>query len=176
MGRHCAQCNDYVDRYDYSRNQWMKGDGYSRCIDCVNGSSSCCYECNDCGRTFNTSNELEMHRQVHRPRSVACPICGERRFRSGANAVQHVESGYCSGCRGANNARDQIYNFVNQQRTMDRYVSNVPRLTYDGEYDNSGVPDYPYTCPECNDRSFRHLSQLLQHRDQKHGDQRLLRY
>lgn len=58
-----------------------------------------------------------MHLQVHRPRNDACPICGDRRFRSGANAVQHVESGYCSGCYSTDgdNDRQQIYNFARSQ-------------------------------------------------------------
>jgi hypothetical protein len=111
-----------------------------------------------------------MHLQVHRPRNVPCPICGEGRFRSGANAVQHVESGFCSGCRGADNARQQIYDFASRQRAMQPFLSDVPRLTYGG-YDND-VPDLPYSCPQC-DRSFRQLSQLLQHQDNKHGRQPL---
>ena len=51
-------------------------------------------------RHFNNQNELTMHMQTHRPRNTACPVCGEIRFASAANAVAHVESGSCSGCRG----------------------------------------------------------------------------
>lgn len=108
-----------------------------------------------------------MHMQTHRPRSVACPLCGEERFRSGANAVQHVESGHCSGCRGRENARQQIYRFTSGQRAMQRYMNDVPQITY-GDYDDEDVPEYPYRCPDC-DKSFRQMSQLLQHQDNKHG-------
>ena len=66
-----------------------------------------------------------MHMQVHRPRSVACPICGDRRFRTGANAVQHVESGSCSGCQGRDNARRQIYNFARQQQSMQGFMNGL---------------------------------------------------
>lgn len=97
MGRHCADCDDYRSRSSFSSNQWRKGDGVSRCSDCVNGGGgrrapniSLFHKCHDC-RLCNTQNELNMHRQVHRPRDVACPVCGVKRFRSGANAVQHVE-------------------------------------------------------------------------------------
>lgn len=107
-----------------------------------------------------------MHMQVHRPRSVACPICGEQRFRSGANAVQHVESGYCTGCRGQDNARQQIYEYARRQSGMQPYLNGTPLLT-NGGYNNS-VPDFPYQCTVCA-KSFRQLSQLLQHQDQKHG-------
>ena len=34
-------------------------------------------------------------------------------------------------------------------------------------YDHGGVPDKPYHCQECS-KSFRQMSQLLQHQDQKH--------
>jgi hypothetical protein len=97
--------------------------------------------------------------------------CGEERFRSGANAVQHVESGFCSGCRGKSNAREQIYKFASGQRAMQPYLSDVPRLTYGG-YDDDDVPEFPYSCPDCF-RSFKQLSQLLQHQDNKHGSQPL---
>ncbi|KAL7576681.1 hypothetical protein ACA910_005608 [Epithemia clementina (nom. ined.)] len=120
-----------------------------------------------------------MHQQVHRPRNVACPVCGDQRFRSGANAVQHVESGYCRGCRGTPaQARQQIYEFASRQPRMRRYMNQATMLEYDSDYDDygdRGVPELPYHCPECS-RSFRNLSQLLQHQDQKHNNVRMLTY
>lgn len=166
MGRVCDECQTWKNRNEYGSNQWSKGDGYSRCRECVHG-----YTCQECNRNFNNQNELNMHMQVHRPRNVACPLCGEGRFRSGANAVQHVESGYCTGCRGQSNARAQIYKFASSQSIMQPYVNDVPRLMYGG-YDHCEVPDFPYTCPDCS-RSFKQLSQLLQHNDNKHGKQTL---
>lgn len=106
-----------------------------------------------------------MHMQVHRPRNVACPVCHQQRFKSGANAVQHLESGYCSGCRGKDKARRQIYDFVKGQKAARHYVNGAPMLTNGDSY--SSVPDYPYQCPQCS-KAFRQLSQLLQHEDQKH--------
>jgi hypothetical protein len=166
MQRICSQCRTWRCDDDYSNNQWYKGDGISRCRSCVIG-----YECQVCYRNFNNSNELKMHMQTHRPRNVACPICGEGNFRSGANAVQHVESGYCPGCRGKSNARQQIFDFASKQKAMQRYITDVPRLTWDGDYDND-VPDLPYHCRDCN-KYFKQLSQLLQHNDNKHGKQPL---
>ena len=98
---------------------------------------------------------------------------GNNRFKSPANAVQHVESGYCTGCRGRDNARQQIYDYAQRQRGMQRYMHDTPMLTYDGP--SSGVPDYPYHCDQCN-KSFRQLSQLMQHQDQKHRNLRMLGY
>lgn len=163
MGRECSQCHEWCSRHSFSQNQWRKGDGYSRCSDCVNT----CYECPICYKTFSNSNQLKMHSQVHRPKNVACPVCGDVRFSSGANAVAHVESGFCRGCRGQSNARQQIYEYASQQSAMRPYISNVPRLTYGGDYDDDEVPDFPYQCRECS-KSFRNLSQLMQHRDSKH--------
>lgn len=173
--RYCAECGDWLDSNMYSNNQWNKGDSYSRCMECVGYSQpQPQYKCRQCNNTYNTSNELEMHMQVHRPRTVACPVCGEGRFKSGANAVQHLESGYFTGCRGTDNAREQIYRFASKQKTMNRFMNDVPRLTYDNS-DYGQVPDLPYTCRECC-KSFRQLSQLLQHQDNKHQQNNLLRY
>ncbi|KAL9184069.1 hypothetical protein ACHAXT_002155 [Thalassiosira profunda] len=176
MGRYCAECGDWCTNSDFSRNQRMKGEGYSRCKDCVSGYSQPpqpSYECGECYRTFNNQNELNMHIQVHRPRNVACPVCGDKRFRSGANAVQHVESGYCRGCAGADNARQQIYQYAQSKRAMQPYMTGTPLLTNGGYHDR--VPDLPYQCRECA-KSFRQLSQLMQHQDQKHNNLRMLQY
>ena len=179
MGRSCSDCGDYLARSSFSSAQWRKGPSGSRCKNCVSGgsyaSSPYCvsYQCHKCYRDFDSQNELNMHMQVHRPRNVSCPICGETRFASGANAVQHVESGYCSGCRGASNARDQIYRFASSQRSMQNYMPGMPMLTNGSGYGTT--PDYPYCCPECS-KSFRQLSQLLQHQDAKHNNSRMLTY
>ena len=171
MGRYCSECGDWYSNSNFSCNQWLKGDGNSRCKDCVRSSSCGSFQCGECYREFNSRNELKMHMQVHRPRNVKCPVCGEQRFRSGANAVQHVESGYCSGCPGRNNARQQIYDFAQKKRGMQPYLNGRPLLTNGGHDDD--IPDFPYQCPECA-KSFRQLSQLLQHQDQKHSRTKMI--
>jgi DNA-directed RNA polymerase subunit RPC12/RpoP len=200
MGRYCADCGDYLNSSEFSSNQWRKGDS-ARCRQCVEScyGYSYSYECPDCSqsfgsqseltrhvdqchrfacgichREFKTQNNLNMHMQVHRPKTVACPVCGDQRFKSGANAVQHVESGFCRGCKGQANARQQIYDFASRQRAMRPHMSDVPLLENGGR-GGQGVPDFPYCCAECS-KSFRQLSQLLQHQDQKHGNRRLLTY
>jgi hypothetical protein len=153
----------------------MKGDGYSRCRDCVDGTTPPpSYKCGECHRTFDDQNQLNMHMQVHRPRHVTCIVCGSRHFKSSANMVQHVESGYCSGCTGRDNAREQIYGIATKLRGMRPYMTGTPLLTNGGGY-NQGVPDYPYQCRQCN-VSFRQLSQLMQHQDNKHNNSRMLQY
>ena len=109
-----------------------------------------------------------MHVQVHRTRDVACPICGDRRFKTKANAVQHVEAGACPQCKGGENAREQIWFFVSKKQAMRRFETDVPMITYYGGEPYDSVPDYPYHCPDCSIR-YRNLSQLLPHQDQKHG-------
>mmetsp|Transcript_74552 Transcript_74552/g.112331 ORF Transcript_74552/g.112331 Transcript_74552/m.112331 type:complete len:179 (-) Transcript_74552:222-758(-) len=178
MGRYCSDCEDWCSNRSFSRNQWLKGDGYSRCKDCVHPPpppAPPTFQCGQCYREFNSHNNLQMHMQVHRPRTVACPVCGDTRFKSGANAVQHVESGYCTGCRGTSNARAQIYQYASQKAAMSRYINGTPLLTNGSYNDPGGVPDFPYQCPECA-RSFRQLSQLLQHQDQKHSRHLALGY
>lgn len=182
VARSCAECNSWLDRSYFSRTQWTKGVGLSRCANCVDGGGGGGggggyyhrYQCGECFREFANQNELNQHMQVHRPRTVACPICHETRFRSGANAVQHVESGYCTGCLGQDNARQQIYQFASAQIGMRPYMSSVPQLTYGGS-SHGAAPEYPYSCNECN-KQFRQLSQLMQHQDAKHNNTRLLGY
>ena len=175
MGRECSQCYNWCDRWEFSGNQWSKGDGRSRCKSCVEDSYGCQYECHECYRVFQSQNQLNMHMQVHRPRNISCPICGETRFRSGANAVQHVESGYCSGCPGRENARNQIYQYASSQSAMRPYMTDVPMLTNGNYRVGQGPGDFPYQCPHCS-KSFRQLSQLLQHKDQKHNSYNLLSF
>lgn len=172
MGRECIDCQEWKTSSQFSSNQWRKGDGASRCKFCVGSNGvqnyntlTYRYQCSECNRDFDSQNELNMHMQVHRPRNVSCPVCGDTRFRSGANAVQHVESGYCRGCRGSSNARQQIYNYASGQRVMAQYMSGAALLTNGDSTDD--VPDFPYQCQQCS-KAYRHLSQLLQHNDQKH--------
>uniref|UniRef100_A0A7S2R8F1 C2H2-type domain-containing protein n=1 Tax=Eucampia antarctica TaxID=49252 RepID=A0A7S2R8F1_9STRA len=184
MGRTCSECADWKSNSQFSSNQWRKGDGASRCRDCIDYGSSAyaghchavTFQCGTCSRTFNNQNELNMHQQVHRPQNVACPVCGDVRFRSGANAVQHVESGSCTGCRGQDNARQQIYKFATAQQSMRRFVAGgQPMLMNGNDYNNNSIPDFPYQCPQCS-KSFRQLSQLLQHNDQKHNQHNMIGY
>ena len=39
MPRECAQCGERLKRDYFSTNQWRKGDGHSRCEDCVSQKS-----------------------------------------------------------------------------------------------------------------------------------------
>ncbi len=96
--------------------------------------------CTTCDRRFRNANELEMHMQTHRPRNVACPLCGEQRFRSGANVVQHVEEGGCTKCSlNKQIARQLVYNYVQNNASARHLVSGAPRLEYGGRFDADEV-------------------------------------
>lgn len=165
MGRYCAACGDWEGRAQYSLNQWQKGDGLSRCKHCVSFGRNKSCSCPTCGRTFygnSCDNQLKMHQQTHAPRMVACPICGEVRFRSATNAVQHVESGSCSGCLGKDNARRQIYDFTSRSAPS----MLAPMLEWHSA-DRSGVPERPYMCTHCH-RTFRAMGDMMQHMAASH--------
>ena len=181
MGRSCDSCGEHKTNSNFSRNQMMKGSD-ARCKDCVDRGGSggyvnvpVSYQCQQCSRLFSDSNQLEMHMQTHRERNVACPVCRETRFRSGANAIQHVESGYCTGCTGQDNARQQIYEFAARQGKLRGYMTGTPMLTNGNNGPYGTVPDLPYCCPDCS-KSFRQMSQLLQHQDNKHRNYNMLSY
>ena len=165
ISRQCAQCKHWRDGDLYSNNQWRKGDGASRCNHCLIG-----FVCPTCHISFNNANQLKMHLQVHRPKYIVCPVCQDQTklFASGANAVQHVESGYCTGCQGSDNAREAIYKFAAQKKVMQRYLTEPPRITWHGEIITQDIPYYPYTCKECG-ILYHNLSSLLQHQENKHG-------
>lgn len=131
----CSQCRYSCEKSEFSSNQWRKGDGLGRCIDCVEGAQCDLPTCPQCRREFRTEHELTQRMKVHRSRDVACPVCGDRLFASGANAVAHVESGFCTGCRGKDNARAAIHGFV---------AHNAPHLRnkmigYDGNYSGPAI-------------------------------------
>jgi rubredoxin len=116
-------CGQWGEREHFSQTQWLKGERRARCEDCTGGridpytrwECNQCHrsfetennlnnhmithrprhQCGQCGRVFDGANDLRQHRQVHLERNVACPLCGEVRFRSVTNAVAHVESGSC---------------------------------------------------------------------------------
>lgn len=150
MSRICSQCRTKKANEAYSKAELSKGDDVSRCRGCVAG-----YRCGECRNSFDHPNHLEMHMQIHRPRTVACPLCGEgRHFRSDANAVQHIECGFCSGCQGKTNHLEQLVRFAARRRAMKPYISYKD-------------PEFPYVC-HCS-RTFKQLGQFLQHQDNKHS-------
>lgn len=187
MGRYCRDCQQWCQSEEFSLNQWRKGNGLSRCYDCVDATQQpvqCpkCFqsfssdnalamhmqthpvhECTECRRVFSDANALRQHSQVHAPRNVACPVCGEVRFRSATNAIQHLEAGSCTGCRGREQARSQIYQFVSQRAS--HLLTSQPALEYHGG--PYTVPDRPYQCQYC-DKGFTHLSSMMQHQASRH--------
>ena len=152
MMRVCIQCGTEKTDDAYSNNQFSKGDGVSRCRGCVAGYS---HHCQQCHKYFAHPNQLKMHMQIHRLRHVACPLCNEGHFRSDANAVQHIEGGFCSGCRGQTNLSEQLKKYASSRPAMQAYLSNADS-------------DVPYMCHRCSHRPFKQLGQFLQHQDNKH--------
>lgn len=106
--------------------------------------------------------------KVHRPRDVACPLCGDRRFDSDASAVSHIEAGSCTKCSGRDRAREEIYKYVSSTPHAQQYLSD--QLAIGGGYHGGygSVPDTPYACQECA-RDFKSMSSLMQHTSDKHS-------
>merc|ERR1712106_664629 len=129
-------------------------------------------DCKVCGKRFDhpsgnhkhIHNMLVQHMQVHKPRTVSCPLCKEQRFRSATNAVQHVESGACNGCKGKDNARENIYKFIGSNNASRSLLAHRPALDYDGRSAGGRVPDLPYECRACG-RKYKQVSSLMQHQE-----------
>lgn len=100
--------------------------------------------------------------RTHAEKVVECPLCNTRkRFGSMADAAAHIESGYCSGCRGSREqVRSQVYRYVKSNSLLLGDRGPIIQLDRDG---NEVVPDRPYVC-SCG-RNFKDYSSLLQHRD-----------
>jgi len=131
--------------------------------------------CPICNRVFSKGrtraenvNSMEQHKMVHVERSVSCPVCGETRFRTSDGAVQHVESGACSGCRGQERARRNVYQFLNQQEMGRSLLNKQTALEYHGEGGQEQAQQPWYSCPSCG-RKFEQAGSLMQHARNKHG-------
>jgi DNA-directed RNA polymerase subunit RPC12/RpoP len=152
----CDECGRFTNKF--TKNQLSRG--YSRCMDCT---GSYPYNCPTCSREFSSENALRQHSVVHKPRDVSCPVCGDQKFRNPRDAVAHVESGYCSGCRGQDRALRHIYEFTQQRAPQ--FLSNRLMIG-NGDQD---VPTNAYACNSCG-RAFKKLSSLMQHQSSAHGD------
>jgi hypothetical protein len=177
MSRVCSVCDYDCDSSEYSTNQWLKGSD-AKCSDCVRRAMeprNCPFcdrwvdcsnslqmhyphcpvrkTCDVCDRVFKGDHALMQHKKSHVSRDVSCPVCGDKKFRNAANAIAHVESGYCTGCMGKDNARTQIHQFVSQRAPS----LCVPMLQNGSQHNSWEVPDRPYECRFCR-KTFKQLS------------------
>ena len=161
----CCECGQSTSRFTRSEYHDAVYNDNGMCKDCQRDVPRCV----ECGREFqginfrDGLNRLKMHKQIHRPRDIQCPVCrSDKRYASGADAVSHLESGYCSGCRGKENAHKQIYDFVSRAAPG---IMNDRLMLENGGGD---VPQQAYSCSMCS-KSFNRLSSLMQHQTNKHG-------
>jgi hypothetical protein len=159
MPHTCIYCDQTSNRFNAG--QYREG---GQCKDCEKNEPRCVI----CARVFigpnwSTSlNQLKMHQQTHLPQTVSCPVCqSSKRFKSAAGAVLHLESGRCEGCRGQENARQQIYSYV--KRKASHLVTNQLMIE-DGYHSNE---DISYQCCHCS-KTFPKLSSLMQHESASH--------
>lgn len=152
----CAACGGIGP---FSTNQKAKGAG-RRCNACVHGNGG--YECDSCGQRFRDENALRQHAVTHQERNFGCPGCGKM-YRGLTDTAKHFESGGCSACRGAENARRAAYQLVAGQQHSSKFLANPLMLTNGGSRDGGYDEDGPnYRCPACS-KTFRLLSGLMQH-------------
>merc|ERR1711953_768222 len=105
---------------------------------------------------------------AHKLKVHSCPLCGVQKFRSPANAVQHVEVGACPNCPGKEAARNGVYNFIARHQETRHMLSSQPQLEYVGSAARYNIPDRPYQCPQCY-KKFKHMGGMMQHQESNHG-------
>ncbi len=121
------------------------------------------HQCDICNRSFQNENHLRMHMQVRQPRNTACVGCGKM-YKSPADVVAHFETGYCSACKGQDNARRAVYRFFDANGGGNSLVRAIGYGSSSGDgYDPDGDN---YCCPKCN-RRFKRLDSLMQHQQSR---------
>ena len=76
--------------------------------------------------------------------------------------VSHVESGACNACRGRENARQSVFNFVARNEASRGLLSQQAIAYHDGTTNTNVRPTYPYKCQHCP-RQFKLLSSMMNH-------------
>jgi hypothetical protein len=129
----CDTCDQTSNRFSRSEYRGGKRSLQATCQDCEREIARCV----ECAREFSSHswthalNQLKMHRQTHAPRTFACPVCnGSKRFKTGADTALHLESGYCTGCQGKDNAH-QVLNppFVCYIYALNPYSHPIPHTS-----------------------------------------------
>ncbi len=164
MPHTCIYCDQTSNRFNAG--QYREG---GQCKDCEKNEPRCVI----CARVFigpnwSTSlNQLKMHQQTHLPKTVSCPVChsDKKLFRTAADAVLHLESGSCEGCRGKDSAKRLIYNIAEQKAP---HLVKTQLMIGNGCQGNGSRS---FICKHCQ-KTYQNLSSLMQHENAKHPNGR----
>ena len=132
----------------FSKNQKRQGVN-RRCVSCI------------------SQNAYEQHARTHQERNFPCPGCGKL-YRGMTDGALHFESGACTACKGADNARKVAYDFLSNQKGSHHFLTAPLMLTNCAGSTSGGyTTENPnYRCPTCN-KTFMMLSGLMQHLSNK---------
>ncbi|CAD7928046.1 unnamed protein product [Amoebophrya sp. A120] len=148
----CDECERYGHHSDYCNAVW----------------------CDDCGRCIQSGannwqsnkNNLAQHAKTHRPRNLACPVCGEQRFHSATGVALHFEGGNCTKCRNPGQAAGLTYQFVRNQAP--NFLNHaICDRDFTHEVNPNYVPNNAYNCPTCG-KNFSKFASLSQHMEDAH--------
>lgn len=170
LSRTCAECGAECLKIKFTSSQWVKGNGYSRCTDCVQSSKP--HACRKCQRTFATKYELVTHQQAHRRRTPVCSFCGEKRVKVtySTGFMVYNDFVYSGVSDAAYRKTDEVYRKI-YEHACKRYAmepSNDVQSTSTGYDYSQGVPSEPDSCYDCSRvyYLFRQLTILLEHSKQ----------
>ncbi|KAI3632746.1 hypothetical protein MIR68_008821 [Amoeboaphelidium protococcarum] len=94
--------------------------------------------CSECGKCFSNWNALRNHEQsdVHKQRSITCPLCRQLTFKTLSAVAAHVESSRCNGFKGS---RQDLLNLIRRWEAQSGAPNTFtrPAIEYPGHSDRS---------------------------------------
>ncbi|CAN8095931.1 unnamed protein product [Discula destructiva] len=122
------------------------------------------YYCEDCDRTFQSLNNLEMHlkSRIHLGTNIVCPFCAAQ-YTTASGLTHHLERGSCPNAPQMD--RDTLYKFVRSKDSAGTISKKL--LGWNGTSDTYEATDRAWNgrCYECYfcHQGFSALQSLNQH-------------
>ncbi|KAI8631287.1 hypothetical protein F5Y19DRAFT_25785 [Xylariaceae sp. FL1651] len=121
------------------------------------------YYCSECGREFQSLNNIKMHlnSRIHRGTNLDCPFC-KGSYTTAAGLAHHLESGSCPNAPNLN--RDELYKAIRSRDPSGVITKKLIGWQGSTHYEATTQTwnGYYYECYFCH-RQFNTLPSLNQH-------------
>uniref|UniRef100_A0A8D9A8Q2 Zinc finger protein 26 n=1 Tax=Cacopsylla melanoneura TaxID=428564 RepID=A0A8D9A8Q2_9HEMI len=142
------------------------------------------YKCTKCDRAFTSKNSLSYHMKSHAGIKYECDIC-KRQFNDKSNMKKHrnihlnIKPYKCEKCPTAFSDPTGFKKHMEQHAGV-RFKCKICSETYpsrqglkthiERHLEITAITKKLFTCDECTDCCFMHLSQLEEHQNKHHRD------